>query len=184
MLQDQKVIVEEQPKPKSVFNRQLFGPFNLQDPKVQQQIVRTRATSGTTQRKFAATSPASPSITEKKTAITGGYEFAFRTVANAGGYNIYRSITNNAAIATLFQHKAQPSTPNPVQSLTIQDITATNYFYWVASVNNAGQEGIRIPVTSVGPPVNPSQPLPPGSGSGFGTGGGGGAANGRGRQYL
>jgi hypothetical protein len=168
-------IIEESFKAPSTFKRQLFGPWTSNDPKVQEQIVRTRPSSGFTQRRFTSTYPPAPTINSKKTAISNGFAFTFNIVSGSvAGYNIYKSIINNPNVATLLDFKAQPPIVQALQSIRIQDIDSGSPFYWVASVNAAGKESARIPVTGNSPAPSPAQPLPTGGGSGSGTGGGGG----------
>lgn len=185
--QPQKVIIEH-PAPPIVrlFQQQAFGPWSSNDPKIQRTIVRTRASSGITQRKFQATYPPPPTLVQQKTAITGGFEFTFNIVGgpNMAGYNIYSSTTNNPNIATLIQYQPQPPIVRPGQSIKIQDTTAAAPFYWVASVNASGKESSRVPMAgNPAPSPPPTQPLPSGGSSGSGSGGGrGGGPIGRGRQ--
>lgn len=164
------------------FSEMAFGPWSTNDPKIQRTIVRTRASAGSTQRKFQATYPPSPTIRKTRTAITGGFEFAINVVSGKGvaGYNIYSSTTNNAAVANLIRFVPQPSVVAAYQSVTVQDITAASPFYWASSVSGAGKESARIPIAGTASPTpNPSQPLPSGSGGGTGTGGGGASGGGQ-----
>jgi len=89
------------------------------------------------------------------------------------GYNIYRTTVNNPAVGTLIQYQAQPPIVQPLQSITVQDITTATPYYWVASVNSAGKESARISAMGSPSPVpNPTKPLPSGGASGMGAGGG------------
>jgi len=176
---------DQQEQKPSVFKRQLFGPWTNYDPKVQQQIVRTRPTSGTTQRRFASTAPPAPLVSQHLTAIAGGWQFAVQVSSGSiVGYNVYTSNVKNAAIATLLDHKSQPPIVTPAQTIQFQYITTTSPFYWVSAVNAAGQESARIAVGGTSPVANPSKPLPVGGGSGLGSGGGrgGGVYNWKVRQ--
>ena len=175
------VVVSQPPIERPVFQQQAFGPWSINDIKTQRVIVRTRASSGITQKKFSATYPPAPTIAETRTAITGGFEFAINVVGgrNVAGYNIYSSTTNNSNIAKLIQYQPQPPIVSPLQTLKIQDTTAASPFYWVASVNQAGKESVRMPMAGTAAPVPPpTSPLPPGGSSGSGSGGGGGRAGG------
>jgi hypothetical protein len=167
-------IIGEQPKIAKGFKQQLFGPWTSNDPKVQQLIVRTQPSSGTVQRRFAATYPPAPTISQGLTVITNGFEFSFNVVGKGGisGYNIYSSTVNNPAVAKLLQFQAQPPIVAPLQTVKIQDITAASPFYWIASVNAAGRESARVSVAGNPAPVNTAVSLPPGAASGSGSGGG------------
>ena len=169
-----RLIIDKQQEPKaSVFKTQMFGPWTTYDPKVQQQVVRTRPSSGTTQRRFASTAPPAPLMGSGKTATANGWQFSIRVSAGTTvGYNVYTANVNNSAVASLLDHKAQPPIVTPVQSIQFQYTTTTSPFYWVAAVNAAGQESARIAVVGTSPTPNPAQPLPIGGGSGTGSGGG------------
>lgn len=173
-----QVIVEPPPAPiVKTFHQQAFGPWVSNDNRIQQQIARTQTSAGSAQRRFQATYPPAPTVAEKATAITGGFEFTINLVSspNVTGYNIYSSPTNNPNIATLIQYQQQPPLTSLSKSLKIQDITAATPFYWVATVNNAGKESARIPMTGVAAPMPPpTSPIPPGGSSGGGSSGGGG----------
>jgi hypothetical protein len=177
-----KVIVQAPPVPVvKTFQQQLFGPWTGNDPKIQRSIVRTRASSGITQRKFQAVYPPAPTIFQTRTAITGGWEFAINLVAGGAvaGYNVYSSTTNNGNVATLIRYVPQPVVTRANLTVKVQDITAANPFYWVASVNNSGKESTRVPVAGVAAPQpSPTKPIPTGGGSGSGSGGGRGKSAG------
>jgi hypothetical protein len=172
-----QIVVQQPIIEKPVFQQQAFGPWTTNDPKMQRTIVRTRASSGITQRKFQGTYPPAPTISETRTALAGaaGFEFAINIVSSktVAGYNIYSSLTNNPNIATLIQYQPQPPIVTQVQSLKIQDTTSASPFYWVASVNTAGKESARVPIAGNPAPVpQPTSPLPSGGSSGSGSGGG------------
>ena len=159
----------------AVFQQQAFGPWSSLDPKHKQLVVRANISGGSTRNNFVGTSPPAPTVNEPKTAITGGYEFAINvvTAGRVAGYNIYSSPVNNPAVAKLISFQAQPRIIYPYQSVKYQDITTANPFYFVGSVNSAGQESARIPVVGSPSPVPPTTaPLPSGGGSGAGSGGG------------
>ena len=175
-MQQPKVIIDTPPAPiVKTFKQQLLGPWTANDPKVHQLIVRTQPTAGLAQRRFQSTYPTAPTIKQGATAITGGFQFVFNVVSgpNVAGYNIYRTTVNNPAVGTLIQYQAQPPIVQPLQSITVQDITTATPYYWVASVNSAGKESARISAMGSPSPVpNPTKPLPSGGASGMGAGGG------------
>jgi hypothetical protein len=177
-----KVIVQAPPVPiDKTFSQQLLGPWTSNDPKIQRSIVRTRASSGITARRFQAVYPPAPTIFETKTPITGGFEFAINLVAGGtiAGYNVYSSTTNNGNVATLIRYVPQPVVTRANLTVKVQDITAANPFYWVASVNSSGKESTRVPVAGVpAPQPSPTKFIPSGGGSGNGSGGGRGKAAG------
>jgi len=173
-MDDDKPSIDNQPVSQvSVFKRQMFGPWTSYDPKVQQQVVRTRPSSGSTQRRFASTAPPNPLVSQHRTAIAGGWQFAIQVSSgNTVGYNVYTGTVNNSAVASLLDYKAQPPIVQPTQTLQFQYLTTASPFYWIASVNAAGQESARVAVGGGSPTANPSKPLPVGGGSGIGSGGG------------
>jgi hypothetical protein len=169
------------------FNQQAFGPWSSLDPKTKQLVVRTNVSSGSTRNNFKGTSPPAPTVNEPKTAITGGFEFAINVVTGGriAGYHVYRSPVNNPAVAKLISFLSQPKIIYPYQSIKFQDITTANPFYFVGSVNTAGQESARVPVVGNPAPVPPvTAPLPSGGASGAGSGGGRGNGNPVGRRTL
>lgn len=180
-----QIVVMPTPKvEKPTFQQQAFGPWSTNDPKIQRTIVRTNASSGLVQKKFQATYPPAPTISETRTALAAGagFEFAINVVGgkNVSGYNVYSSTTNNANIAKMIKFVPQPPIVSATQSLKIQDITAASPFYWVATVNGAGKESARVPIAgNPAPTPPPTAPLPPGGSSGSGSGGG---ATGGGRR--
>ena len=185
------VIVQQPEDVAPTFKQQAFGPWTTNDPKIQRTIVRTRASSGITQRRFQATYPPAPTIAQTRTALAGaaGFEFAINVVGgkNVAGYNIYSSVINNPNVAKLIQYKSQPPivSTSQLQTLKIQDTTAATPFYWVSSVNKAGQESARIPITgNPAPTPPPTAPLPPGGASGGGSGGGAVGRSGQSRIGL
>ena len=176
--------VSTQPQTAS-FNQQAFGPWSNLDPLTKRSVVRTNVSSGSTRNRFLGTYPPAPTIAQQKTAITGGYEFTINIVSgsNTVGYNVYSSLTNNAAVAKLIGYVPQPSVNTSLNSIKYQDITATNPYYWVASVNSVGRESARIPAAGVAAPTPPAtSPAPIGGGSGSGSGGGGGKGGVGGRR--
>ena len=156
------------------FRQQAFGPWSSLDPLVKRNMVRTNVSSGSTRNKFQGTYPPAPTIAEKKTAITGGWEFAINlSGGNVVGYNVYSSLTNNAAIGKLISFLPQPRITGGIHTIKFQETIATSPYYWVASVNAVGRESARIPVAGVAAPMpHPQQPVPTGGGSGSGSGGG------------
>lgn len=179
-----QIVVQQPMQNPQPFQQQAFGPWTTNDPKIQRTIVRTNASSGLNQKKFQATFPPAPTISQTRTALAGaaGFEFAINVVGgrNIAGYNIYSSTTNNGNIAKLIKFQPQPPIVSQTQSLKIQDTTAASPFYWVASVNGAGQESARVPISgNPAPTPAPTLPLPSGGSSGSGSGGG---ATGGGRR--
>jgi len=168
-----RFIPNDEPKP-SVIKQQMFGPWTTYDRRIQQQVVRTHATSGTTQRRFTSTAPPAPFISAGKTATVNGWQFSIRiSGGTTTGYRVYTGNVNNSAVASLLDYKSQPPIVHQGETIQFQYVTTGSPFYWVAAVNNAGQESNRILVGGTAAPVpNPSQPSPSGGGSGSGSGGG------------
>jgi len=168
-----QVVIHQDPPKNGGFQQQAFGPWTTGDIQVTRTNTKTNAQSGVVQKKFQATYPPAPTISEPKTAITGGYEFSINVVNSkrVAGYNIYGSVTNNAAVSTLIQYQAQPPNTTQVQTLKIQDTTAANPYYWIAAVNQVGVESARIPAAG-NPAPKPTQAAAPGGASGTGAGGG------------
>lgn len=161
----------------AVFSRMAFGPWSSNDQKIKRGVVRTNVSSGSNMRRFKGTYPPAPTIVEAKTAITGGFEIQFNVVdgIRIAGYNIYSSLTNNSAIAARIRFISQPASVSTTDTLTFQDITAADPFYWVASINAVGKESNRIPAAGAPAPMpSPIHPEPIGGGSGLGSSGGGG----------
>lgn len=154
-----------------------FGPWTTNDPKIQRTVVRTNASSGALRKRFTASYPPPATVAQTKTAITGGFEFAINVVnsSNVAGYNVYSSTTNNSNIATRIKFVPQPKVNATLQTEKIQDITALNPFYWVAAVNGAGKESIRVPIAGAPAPTPPPTGSAPAVGSS-----GSGASGGRG----
>lgn len=172
---------------KKPFLQQTFGPWTTNDPKIQRTIVRTRASSGSIRKRFISTYPPAPTVAKGKTAITGGYEIKVNIVngSTVAGYNVYSSTINNPVVANLIRHLPQPKVNYPFQNITVQDITSTNPFYWVSSVNGAGQESVRVPFSgNPSPQPAANQSLPTGGSSGSGASGGGGKIAIAGRPTL
>ena len=154
------------------FNKMAFGPFSTLDPLLKRTIVRSNITSGSTRARYAGSYPQAPTVSQSKTAITGGYQFAIYVVNSpvVVGYNIYAANVNNAAVGSLIASIPQPKTMLAKQSVRYQDITTDNPFYFISSTNSAGQESARIPMAGNPAPVSSG-------GSGSGAGGGTGAAS-------
>jgi hypothetical protein len=179
-----QIVIQQPLVAKQPFQQQAFGPWTTGDPKIQRTIVRTNATGGVTQKKFAATAPAPPTITETRTALAGGagFEFAINAVTGKtiAGYNVYSSTINNAAVAKLIRFVSQPPITVPLQSIKVQDITSASPFYWVSTVNGVGQESARVPIAGNPAPIPPpTAPNPSGGSSGSGSGGGAVGGGGR-----
>lgn len=175
---------DEKDANQQTFQQQAFGPWTMNDPKIQRTIVRTNATSGALRKRFTASYPPPATVAQTKTAITGGFEFAINIVnsSNVAGYNVYSSLTNNSNIAKRIKYVPQPRINAKLQTEKIQDITALNPFYWVAAVNGAGKESVRVPMTGAAAPIpapTNSAPAVGSSGAGSSGGRGGGAPSGR-----
>lgn len=159
-------------------HRFIYGQTRAEDPTkyIKQLSVRADVPLGSLARTFTGTYPPAPQVTEGKTAITGGYEFAWRASRghSVKGYNVYRSAINNAAVASLLQFVPNPPPTDHQTSMTYQDITAISTpLYWVASVNSAGKESTRIPMAgATSPTAPPPTPTESGGGSGANSGGG------------
>jgi hypothetical protein len=123
-----------------------------------------------------STAPPSPRVASTLAAANTGYTFSYYEVAGTYGYNIYRSTANDPNTADKIDFVAASVQVNPSRTIytpdgvepevsqatqrTYTDNPGVTSYYWVAPVNQAGNEGTRIAMQGATVPT-------PGTGSGI-----------------